>query len=99
MRADRDVFQYRHVRHQFSMLKGSGDAEFCNLLRPRVMDLVAENRDGAAGWAKHTGEQIKSRAFAGAVRADQGDDLAGLDVESGVGEHVSAAELSSGILD
>src|SRR5258708_33239159 len=81
------------------MLKGSGAGEFCFLLRPRVIDLVAENRDGAAGWAKYAGDQVESRALAGAVRPDQRDDFAGLDVEGDVVDRDHAAELFSGILD
>ena len=48
MRADRDVFQHGHVRHQFDMLEGAGDAELDHLLRRRVVDALAEH----ARWCR-----------------------------------------------
>ena len=51
MRADRDVLQHGHVGHQLDVLEGAGDAELDDFLRRRVVDLVAEHRDGAAGRA------------------------------------------------
>ena len=55
MRADRDVLQHGHVGHQLDVLEGAGDAEFYNFLRRRIVDLVAEHRDGAAGRRQHSG--------------------------------------------
>ena len=49
MRADRDVFQHGHVRHQLDVLEGAGDAELRHFLRRRVVDVLAEHGDRAAG--------------------------------------------------
>ena len=99
MRADRDVFQHRHVRHQLDVLERAGDAEFCHFLRWRVVDAPAEHGDLAAGLGEHAGDQVEGRALAGAVRADQRDDLAGLDVERDVVDGDHAAELFSRVID
>ena len=99
MRADRDVFQHAHVGHQLDVLEGPGDAEFCDFLRRRVVDVLAVHRDGAAGGGEHAGDQVEGGALAGAVGADQGDDLAGLDVEGNVVDGDHAAELLSRVVD
>ncbi len=99
MRADRDVLQHAHVRHQFDMLERPGDAELCHLLRRRVVDVLAEHRDGAARRGEHAGDQVEGCALAGAVGADQGNDLAGLNVERDVIDGDDAAELFSCIVD
>ena len=99
MRADRDVFQHAHVRHQFDMLEGAGDAELCHLLRRRVVDFLAEHRDRAARRGQHAGDQVEGRALAGAVGADQRHDLAGLDVEGDVVDRDHAAELLARMVD
>ena len=99
MRADRDVLQHGHVGHQLDVLEGPGDAELCHLLRRRVVDLLAEHRDRAAGGGQHAGDQVEGRALAGAVGADQRDDLAGLDVEGNVVDGDHAAELLARVVD
>src|SRR6202165_2183089 len=99
MRADRDVFQHTHVRHQFDMLEGAGDAELCYFLWRRVVDFPAENRDRAARRGEHAGDQVEGRALAGAVGADQGDDFARLDVEGDVVDRDHAAELLARMVD
>ena len=99
MGADRDVLQHGHVGHQLDVLEGSGDAELDDLLRRRVVDLVAEHGDRAAGRCQHAGDQVEGRALAGAVGADQGDDLAGLDVERDVVDGDDAAELLARLVD
>ena len=99
MRADRDVLQHGHVGHQLDVLEGAGDAELDDLLRRRVVDLVAEHRDRAAGRRQHAGDQVEGGALAGAVGADQRHDLAGLDVEGDVVDGDHAAELFARLLD
>ena len=99
MRADRDIFQHAHVRHQFDMLEGAGDAEPGHLLRRRVIDFPAEHRDRAARRSQHAGDQVEGRALAGAVRADQRHDLAGPDVEGNVVDRDHAAELLARMVD
>ena len=99
MRADRDVLQHGHVGHQLDMLEGSGDAELCHFLRRRVVDVAAEHGDGAAGSGEHAGDQVEGGALAGAVGADQGDDLARPHVEGNIVDGDHPAELFSRIVD
>ena len=50
------------------------------------------NRMRPAGRAQHAGQAIEERALAGAVRSDDGADLAALDLEIDVVERGQAAE-------
>ena len=61
--------------------------------------LLAEHGDRAAGGGEHAGDQVEGGALAGAVRADQRDDLAGLDVEGDIVDGDHAAELLARIVD
>jgi hypothetical protein len=77
----------------------SGDAELDDLLRRGVLDLPAEHRERAAGRAQHTGDEVEGRALAGAVRADQGHNLAGLHVERDIVDSDHAAELLARVIE
>jgi hypothetical protein len=99
MRADRDVFQHRHVWNELDMLEGSGDAEPGHFLRRRVVDLSAENGNRAAGCGEHAGYQVEGRAFAGAVWADEGDDFTHPHREGNVIDRNYAAELLARMID
>ena len=48
---------------------------------------------------EHAGDQVEGRALAGAIGADQRDDLAGLDFERDVIDGDYAAELLAGLVD
>ena len=61
--------------------------------------VLPSTRDGAAGGGQHAGDQVEGRALAGAVGADQRDDLAGLDVERHIVDGDHAAELLARALD
>src|SRR5882757_10124481 len=93
MRPDRDVLQHGHVGHQLDVLEGAGDPKLDHLLGRCVGDLLAQHGDLAAGCGQHAGDQVEGGALAGAVRADQRDDLAGVDVERDVVDGDHAAEL------
>ena len=47
MRADRDILQHGHVGDQLHVLEGPADAELDDLLRRRVVELLAEYRNRA----------------------------------------------------
>src|SRR6185437_10995826 len=93
MRADRNVLQHGHIRHQLDVLERPGNAELHDLLRPRVADLSAEHRERAAAGAQDAGYEVEGRALAGAVRSDQRYDLARLNLEGDVVHRDHAAEL------
>ena len=100
MRAERDVLEHGHVGHQLDVLEGARDAAARR--RPAAAapsTLLAEHRDVAAGRRQHAGDQVEGRALAGAVRADQPDDLARADVEDDVVDRDQAAELLARLLD
>ena len=95
MRADRHVFQHGHVGYQLDVLEGARNAEADDLLRRRIVDMLAEEGDGAAGRGQHARDQVEGRALAGAVGADQCHDFSGLHVEADVIDRDHAAKGAS----
>ena len=53
-------------------------------------DRLAADEDLAAGRLDHAGEDLDQRRLAGAVVADQPDDLAAVDVQADAAERVDA---------
>ena len=95
--ADQKVLQHGGVLKQLDVLEGAGDAQPRNLvwcligqahraLRPGVVDHARGGRVDAA-------DQVEYRGLASAVGANQGEDLAALDVEADLvdGQHAAKA--------
>ena len=59
-----------------------------DLVRRRVRDVAAVEDDRAAVGLDDAADRLQQRALAGAVRAEQRDDLALLDVEVDVEQHL-----------
>ena len=53
---------------------------------------LAVDRDLARVGGLHAGDRLDQRRLAGAVVADEGDDLAGIELEVGVDERLDLAE-------
>jgi hypothetical protein len=68
------------------------DADLPSRRRVVAVDVVAEDGDAARGRPRQAGEDADQRRLAGAVRAEQAEELALLDVEADVveGAHVAA---------
>ena len=58
-----------------------GDAQVCDLVRRQAGDVAAVEHDAALARARIAEDGHHQRRLAGAIGADQGDDLAGMDVE------------------
>ena len=71
----------RHLRHA-----ARGD-----LVRRRVGDLAPVEDHRAAVGLDHAGDRLQQRRLAGAVRAEQRDDLALVDLEVDAEQHLHAA--------
>jgi hypothetical protein len=83
-RADHDVLEHRHVLEGRRHLEGAADAEPGVLLGRRARDVDAvEAATRARRSAAIAGEAVEEGRLAGAVRADQADDLALLDGQIG----------------
>ena len=80
-------------------LEGAADAAIDDAVRRAARDLVALEADRARGRRQRAGEHVEDRALARAVRADQAEDLALLDLERHVVDGGEAAEALDQPLD
>ena len=83
-RAGRDILQDGHPRKRLHDLEGAGEPAARRLERALRRHVLALKPDAAGGRPMHAGHQIDQRGLAGAVRADQRDDLALLQREAQV---------------
>ena len=75
VRTDRDVLEHRHRRQQLHVLERPADAAADDLARCEPVDALATERDRAAHRLQHARHEVEGGRLAGAVRADQPDDL------------------------
>ena len=83
-RGDLEVVEHAHVGERARHLVGAGQAEPDAGLRRRVRDVHVVERNGAGVERQGAGEQGEQRRLARAVRADDAEDLAFLDLEADV---------------
>ena len=67
------------------------DAGLARARRVPAGDRLAADEDLAAGRLDHAGEDLDQRRLAGAIVADQADDLAAVDVQVDAAERIDAA--------
>ena len=92
MRAERDILDDAHVGREMHMLERAADAEPRHVLRPLANERLAAERDRAARQRNDAGQKIECRAFPGAVRADEAQNLAGSDLKTDVVHRNQSAE-------
>ncbi|MHC2783736.1 hypothetical protein ACVMBZ_002950 [Bradyrhizobium liaoningense] len=92
MRADADVVHHRQVREQRHVLEGSADADLGDPVRRPRQDADAVHQDVAGRRLIQPRKAIEERGLAGAVGADQAEDLALVHVEGHAVERDDAAE-------
>ncbi len=78
-RADHHVLEHGQVLERGRHLEGAPDAEARVLFRRGARDVHAVEHDTARGRQRVSGKAIEECGLAGAVRADQADDLALVD--------------------
>src|SRR6185437_10418822 len=93
-----DVFEDRHVLERRRHLEGAPDAEARMRFRRESRHVGAIKHDTAGRRLEIARDAVEEGRLAGAVRADQADDLAGLDCEVGVLERHEAAESAADAL-
>ena len=97
--AHQQVGQHRGVLEQLYVLKGAGDAEPGDLVRRDLGDVAALEEQLARGRVVEPRDQVEDRRLAGAVGADDGEDLALLDAEAHAVDCLEAAELQRDAVD
>ena len=94
MRAWRPVSRLsstRHLRKQLAVLERAGEAEPRDLVRRAAGDVLAAKADRAVA-AVEAADAVEHAGLAGAVRPDQGEQLAGVHRERDAVEHDQPAE-------
>jgi hypothetical protein len=91
--ADQQVLQHGGVLEQLDVLEGARDAQRRHLVRGALRELDAVEVDAAAGGRVDAADQVEDCGLAGAVGADQREDLAPLHVEADLvdGQHATEA--------
>ena len=98
------VLEHRHARKDAAAFGRLGDRQARDLVRRHAGDVLAGEDDRAAARARLAEDRHHHRRLAGAVGADQGDDLAFVDVDVDALERLDlavegldAAHRSSGL--
>ncbi len=92
MGADPDIVEHRKVGEQRHVLEGAADADFGDPVRRPRQDALAFHQDVARARLVEPAQAIEERGLAGAVRADQAEDLALMHVERHAIQRNDAAE-------
>ena len=91
-RGDHDVFGDRQVGKDRQFLRQHADAERERVGRGPDLMRAAVDRDRAGIAGIVAGQDLHQRRLAGAIGAEQGDDLAGVEMKADIAEHGHAAE-------
>jgi hypothetical protein len=89
---EEEVGDHVEVVAKGEVLEDGGDAELPGRLRRRHLDLLAFEEHLAALCGLHAVHRLDQRGLAGAVVADQRDDLAAVNLEVDVGQRLDGAE-------
>src|SRR3954468_8180890 len=90
--ANHDVLQRRQVREQADVLEGSRDTRGGDAVGREAGDVACAEIEAAVVGGVHPGEDVEQRGLAGTVRANQAEDLRGLNVEGKLARRLDAAE-------
>src|SRR5262245_39070442 len=93
VRTQRHVFEHAHIGKNVDVLECTANPATGNELRGAIRDALASELYLTRGWPQHTRHQIEYGALAGAVGADEADDLAGTHIEAHVVHRDKPAEL------
>ena len=93
MTADQEIAQHGRILEQFDVLEGAGDAEAGNVVGRLLGDVLILEEDLARGRRIDPRDQVEDRTLAGAVGADDREDLALLHREADGIDRLQAAEV------
>ena len=96
---DHDVLAHGHGAEEGEVLEGSADAEIGDAVGRRPQQRAALEEDVALVRGVEAAEAIEKGGLAGAVGADQADDLPLVDVEGDAVESDDAAETQAHAVD
>ena len=97
--ADEDVLERRHVGEEPDVLERARDAELGDLELLALAERLAEVAHRTRGGLVDAGHDVEAGRLAGAVGADEAEDLALVDVEAHLVERDDAAEAQRHLVD
>src|SRR5262245_22188320 len=80
MASGQEIFQHAHMHEQLAMLERAGETETRDLVRRPPSDVASAKRDPSLA-AINAANTIEHAGFAGTIRPDQREQLAGVDGE------------------
>ncbi len=87
--------QHAHAPEQGDILERARDPQLGPLVRFQARDVAAVEHDPSAGGRVDAADAIEDAGLAGAVGADDGEELAGVDLEAHPGQGGHAAEAQA----
>ena len=93
------VLEHADALEHAGALEGARQAQRGDLVRLQIVQRGAAIAHLALGRPQKAGDDVEGGGLAGAVRADQADDLALVDDEIHVGDRNQAAEMNRDMLD
>ena len=81
MRADQDVVHDAEIAEDAAELEGARDAFGCQRFRRKPGDIAPFETDFAGVWPVEPGHEVEQRRLAGAIRADDADEVAFGEIE------------------
>ena len=97
--AEVKVLHDRHLREDAAALRHLRDALLDDLMGADTGDALPQEGDAARLWLQEARDRAQRRRLAGAVRADERDDLAFIDFEADALERVDGAVVDVYIID
>src|SRR5207248_5601680 len=97
--ADEEVVEHRHALEEGDVLEGAGDPEARAGGRPQAGDVLALELHLPLRGPVDAADAVDEAGLAGAVRADDGDELSVAHSQRGVLQRVDAAEAEGDVVD
>ncbi len=95
MAADHHVFQRGHAKEHLQVLERARQPARRQHMRRQIGDVLSEQHDLAARRLIKPRDHVEQRGLAGAVRSDDGENLARIDRERHVIDGADAAEIDA----
>src|SRR5882724_4879588 len=96
--AEQEILQHGGVLEQLDVLERPRDAAPGDLVRRHPRDVLAAEDEPAAGGVVDAGHEIEDRRLAGAIRPDDREHLARLDLEAYAGQRGDAPEVDGEVV-
>ena len=94
MASGNDIFEDGHLAEDLKILKCAGDAKTGAGKCRQGVDAMAIEKDMTRGGPRHAGDHVEEGALAGAVRPDDGLDLARRHREAEIGNGAKSLEVA-----